>query len=298
MRSIRLFIGTFSVLMMTTVTSLAADFRMLDDTSTSSPPVKLQTVAYTSKSEYEITYPGDVLIPIASPNHFEIIAAAGIGAFDLEHGSLGITHSEIDKLVPEDDDWDNFAAQLGIGYVFFFRDPEQYDDSVVWFPSFGPQLNAYYIGRSNIEGDVWRFGNSNFNELSFTMPVESTRLMLDGVLTIATVKKKLSLYVKGGIGDAWNRAGYRDRDNGESCAVQNLNLDSESHSNFAWEVGTGLFYAFNHRIGVSLEYLYADLGKVKTSDEGTSGTITAPIIVPASFRLNSQAVMLGLHISL
>ena len=111
------------------------------------------------------------------------------------------------------------------------------------------------------------------------MPIKSTRVMLDGALTIVTVKKRLSLYAKGGIGNAWNRASYSDMANGDSsCTLQGLKLNTATHSNFAWEAGAGLIYAFNHRVGLSLEYLYADLGTMKTSATGNTGTIMTPLL--------------------
>lgn len=213
---------------------------------------------------------------------------------------LGVTSSETDRLVQSgNNNWNNLAAQLGVGYVHYFRAPQQHQGSVLWFPSIEPEVNAYYLGASTIKGDVWRFESADFNELTYKMPIKSTRVMFDGALTIATVKKRLSLYAKGGIGNAWNRASYSDADKGDSsCALQGLHLNTATHSNFAWEAGAGLIYAFNQRVGLSLEYLYADLGTMKTSATGNTGTITTPVIVPANFDLNSQAVLLGLHIAL
>lgn len=233
-------------------------------------------------------------------NHFEVIGALGVGAFDPGDGVLGVTSSETDRLVQSgNNNWNNLAAQLGVGYVHYFRDPQQYPDLVLWFPSIEPEVNAYYLGDSTIKGDVWRFESANFNELTYKMPIKSMRVMFDGALTIVTVKQWLSFYAIGGLGNAWNQASYRDTANGgSSCTLQSLNLNTATHSNFAWEAGAGLIYAFNHRMGLSLEYLYADLGTMKTSAIGNTGTITTPVIVPASFHLNSQAVLFGLHVSL
>ena len=229
-----------------------------------------------------------------------VIGALGVGAFDAGNTVLGVTSSETDKLVQtNNNNWNNLAAQLGVGYVHYFRDPQVNADRAQWFPSIEPEVNAYYLGNSNLKGDVWRFQSATFNQMTYSIPIHSARVMFDAALTIVKVKK-LSLYAIGGIGNVWNRAGYSDTDNApdSDCIDQRLSLNTRTLSNFAWEAGAGLMYAINHRLGLSIEYLYADLGNMETSAYGSTGTITAPVIVPARFNLNAQAALLGLHISL
>jgi opacity protein-like surface antigen len=233
---------------------------------------------------------------VAPANHFEGIGALGVASLDAGDGYLGVTSSETDRLVQTNrNNWDIFTAQLGIGYVYYLFGAQQYSENIQWFPWIDPEINGYYIGRGNINGDVWRFDSPDFNEMTYKMPIDSYRLMFDTALTVVS-KKQYSLYAIGGIGNAWNHASYSDADrNGIPCVNQYLNTNSTTRSNFAWEVGGGLSYAFNNRFAFSVEYLYADLGKVKTPAYGFSGTITDPVIIPADFRLTSQAVLFGLH---
>jgi len=238
-----------------------------------------------------------VIAPVMAQNHFEIIGAAGVANLKTGNGFLGVTTSETDRLVQTNrGDWDTFSGQLGVGYVYYFPGAQRYSESTQWFPAIEPEVNGYYIGQNNIEGDVWRFGSSEFNQMIYKMPTQSTRLMFDTALTILS-KRQYSLYGIGGIGNAWNRVSYRDADrSGVPCVDQELHLNSSRHSNFAWEAGAGLSYAFNQHIALSLEYLYADLGKVNSSSEGTMGTITTPVLVPAHFNITAQSALLGLHI--
>jgi opacity protein-like surface antigen len=240
-----------------------------------------------------------VLAPVKGPNHFEVIGAVGIANLMAGDGYLGVTSSETDRLVQTNrNDWSTFTGQLGIGYVYYLNGAQQYSENTQWFPWIEPELNGYYLARNSITGDVWRFGSPAFNDMTYNMPIESTRLMFDTALTVVS-KKQYSLYAIGGIGNAWNRVGYSDKDNnGIPCADQFLNLGATTRSNFAWEAGAGLSYALNNRFSLSLEYLYTDLGTVKTPDSGFTGTITAPILVPAEFRLTTQAALLGLHIAI
>lgn len=239
-----------------------------------------------------------VFTPEIMPNHFEVIGAGGVAALDAENSRLGVTSSEIDKLVQTNsDDWNTAAGQLGIGYIYNFCHASRCSDRVQWFPSIEPELNLYYLSSNSIDGDVWRFGSPGFNDLTFDMPLRSTRLMLDVALTVAAWRQ-YSIYAIGGLGNAWNRLGYSDRDKGNlPCPEQRLRLSSHTRSQFAWEVGGGLNFAFNDRIGLSLEYLFTHLGNVRTSGSGNAGILTTAII-PAHFNLSSQTGLLGLHIAL
>jgi len=234
--------------------------------------------------------------------HFEVIGALGAAQLNAGNSRLGVTSSETDTLVQTNSNqWDTLAAQLGAGYVYNIHFKGQYTGQVKWLSSIEPELNVYHLASNSIKGDVWRFNSAAFNELTYDIPLHSTRLMLDGALTIATWQR-LSVYAIGGIGNAWNRVGYSDTDNDSDsispCPEQRLKLNSNTSAHFAWEVGAGLIYAANNRIGVSVEYLYTDLGRVSTSANGNAGTTTAPMIVPARFRLKSNQGFIGLHVAL
>jgi hypothetical protein len=235
-------------------------------------------------------------------NHPEVIGALGIANLRAGNGSIGVTSSETDKLVQTNtNNWNTLAAQLGVGYVYYFHQSEHPTRKVQWFPAIEPQLNLYYlISNVGIRGDVWRFNNRAFNQLNYKIQVRSTRLMLDGVLTVVK-KRRNSIYVKAGIGNAWNRLGYSDSNKANStnpCPPDQLmHLVAKTHSNFAWELGVGALHEFNNNVGLSLEYLYTHFGTLKTSAQGSTGTITSPVITPATFNLQAQSVLLGLHFS-
>ncbi|MDR3477659.1 MAG: outer membrane beta-barrel protein [Gammaproteobacteria bacterium] len=249
---------------------------------------------YKGESDYK-----QLVAPVKSANHFEVIGGLGIAKLNAGNGELGVTSSETDKLVQTNSSsWNTFGAQLGAGYVYYMRGAQQYADHVQYFPSIEPELNLYYLSSNSIKGNVWRFNNSNFNQLTYDIPLHSTRLMLDAALTLASYKR-FSVYAIGGIGNAWNRTSYSDVDGANTpCPDQRLSLGSHNNSNFAWEAGAGLTFAFNNRINLSAEYLYTNLGRIKTSGSGNSGLITAPVISPAHFNLKTQTALLALHIAL
>lgn len=157
-----------------------------------------------------------------------------------------------------------------------------------------PQLNLYFNDYDNI-GDVYRFGSPAFVELNYKERILSTRLMFDLAVTVLS-KQQLSIYVKGGIGNAWNNVTYSDTANGSiNCNIQGLKLGDRITRSFVWEAGAGVIYALNDVVGISFEYLYTDFGRIKNPGSGNTGAITMPTITPASFSLRAQTFLLGVH---
>jgi opacity protein-like surface antigen len=227
--------------------------------------------------------------------YFEVIGAGSLSAANAGNGGLGIGN-ETDTLVQtKSNHWNAWGGQLGIGYVYFLRRAEIYADPLQWFPTIEPELNVYYNDYPN-KGNVYRFGNPALNQLSYNMPIRSTRLMLDAALTVVS-KDDFSIYGIAGIGNAWNRFSYRDSNNsGPTCPI-NLSLKNKTNSHFVWEVGAGIGYDLNNRLKATFEYLYTYYGSLQTSNNGTSGGFTAPISSPASFSFRTQALLLGLHLA-
>jgi opacity protein-like surface antigen len=233
-------------------------------------------------------------------NHFEILGAGGIAKLDAGNSQLGVTGSEQDRLVQTNsNNWNTAAAQLGVGYVYYFGNARPYSKKVQWFPSIEPEINGYYLASNSINGYVSRFNSPAYNDLSFDIPLHSARLMLDAALTVVSWRRT-SLYGIAGIGEAWNRISYSDSEKNTSpiCTNQRVSLSSNTNTNFVWEVGAGLNYDVTRRVGVSLEYLYTHLGTVKTSGDANTGSIATPVISSPSFNLKSQTALLGLNIAL
>jgi opacity protein-like surface antigen len=243
--------------------------------------------------------PQDAAGTVQSNNHFEVIGAYGRARLNADDSELRVTLSETDKLVQTNaNSWNTQAGQLGLGYLYYYHqaDPGR---RFIWFKYIEPQFNLYQLSSNSIEGDVWRFNNPNLNDITYDMPIHSTRLMLDAALNIASFQK-LSAYVKGGLGEAWTSVGYSDYCNNGNpvCSGQRLDLKTNLSPKFAWEAGAGLLFDFTNSVGMSLEYLYTDLGKVRTSAQGNTGNIVNPKVLPARFDLTTQTVLLGMHLSM
>lgn len=263
-------------------------------------PYKTPKHPYQYKHKYKDRYKDVVYKDVwVRGDHFEGIGALGPAKLHAGNSTVNVTSAEQDTLRQTNaNSWSTFAGQLGAGYIHYFPNPPQ-TGQVAWFTAFEPQLNLYSLVSNSINGQVWRFNSPAFNQLNFDMPFRSLRVMLDGALTVAEWER-LSVYAKAGIGFAWNRLSYSDRDNGSGgndCTNQGLNLNAHTNRNFVWEAGPGVLFAMNARTSVSFEYLYTDLGRVQTAASGNTGSIPTPAVSAAKFRLKSQTALLGLHIA-
>ena len=143
-------------------------------------------------------------------------------------------------------------------------------DELRWFPTIEPMLNLYYSS-FNINGDVYLFNNVFLNTPRYTTTIKNTRLLLDVALSIFS-KRGFSVYGLLGIGEGWSRLNYQDKI-GSDVRVK---LITEHETNVVWEFGAGLAYAFDRKFGVSLEYVWTDLGRMHTANSGSTNNIAFP----------------------
>ncbi len=238
--------------------------------------------------------------PIGFSDHFAIIGSLGVANLRVKNSVIGVTYDETDRLLQTNKNhWESLGAQVGLGYVHYFRGNTGYLGQAQWFPFIQPQVNVHFInGNPGIKGNVQLFESQDSNQLFFNAPVYSTRLMFDTALTVVA-RSPFSLYAIGGIGNAWNRMKYSDKTIGyEVNCNESISLRSHTHANFAWEVGGGLMANISNRIALNFQYLYADLGKARSSVIVNDSANHAPLYLPPIFNLSAQTLTLGLHIAI
>lgn len=217
-------------------------------------------------------------IALAETNHdhFEILLMGGLANLDAD---------DMDSLIQtNEDEWESFTGQVGLGYVYFFP-IELETGAVQWFPSINPQVSVYFLGGDDIEGEVSQ-QRSEFNDIDYTMELQSTRAMFDLALTLASIDW-FSIYAIGGAGVAWNKTKF-------STTHNQADLDTSNSSGIAYEFGGGATAQLRFDLAVSVEYLYTRLTDVGLADH------TDPDFDNQSseFDINSQAILLGLRLAL
>ncbi len=226
----------------------------------------------------------------------EFLVFGGIASLDAGDSTIRITSQETDQLVQtNENDWKAWTGQVGLGYVAQFAE-ELSSGEVDWFPIINPQINVYYLGGEDIEGDVWRFQDPNFNQADYSMKFHSTRLMFDLALTIAQIER-LSIYAIGGLGIAWNEIDFNARST-EVCPIEDVSLNSNNDNSFAYEFGGGLTYAAFDSMAISLEYLYTGFNNIGLGDHNDDVNDQGLDVKASDIDIHSQAVLLGLRFAL
>lgn len=150
--------------------------------------------------------------------------------------------------------------------------------------SFG--LNLFYFTTEQ-QGDVWQFQLPVFNNLTYTLPLCSTRILFNTEFTFRPIFKRVFPFVEGGIGLAINEASYADTPKPNNTVPPTL-LNHHTQSQFAYSVGGGFRIPFRKDMEASIRFVYSDLGRAKTASTGN-----LPVQGPISIELTSQSWLLG-----
>jgi opacity protein-like surface antigen len=226
---------------------------------------------------------------------FEVTVMVGLASVDQEDGSYQATSDQTNSLIQtEGDELGSWTAQIGVGYRYKLQDEDD-EDEIQWFTDLTPQINLYYLDGNDLGGEVYRFEVPELNQTDYTMDFSSTRLMFDLGLTVAAYQE-FSVYALAGLGVAWNNNNLET----STDDAYEIHLDDNNTTSFAYEVGAGVGYAITDDWGLSLQYLYADLGDA--SVQGTSHPVEGDkddFEIPGSDTdITSQALMLGVTMAL
>ncbi|STX50842.1 Opacity protein and related surface antigens [Legionella busanensis] len=227
-------------------------------------------------------------LPLAAAN-FDIHGGGGIAKFHTSNSSMMVSQSEIDTLGDPNNGWDNGIYQLGFSFFPGSAIPEPGAFNLLHTMSF--QVNAYHIAEDNFSGPVYRFGDHTLHDYNYKMNLRSTRVMADAVFNAFSFNN-LGIYGKLGVGEAWNRVDYSDYpiDGSDSSSIS---IHRKTRSGVAVEAGAGVQYNFTNGLGISFEYLYVDMDRVRLGHASSNSCLDG--IVSPTLSLESSAFLLNLH---
>lgn len=226
---------------------------------------------------------GDV---VEAPHVFEWSVAGGANWIHSNSPQLVISSFEVDRLHPNNDQVASLW-KVGLGYDALV--PQLHDRQ--FFNRLLLELNVYYTS-PKLKGDVWQYQLPQFNNYTYSASLSNIRLMLDAKPHVFAYHD-VSLYGIFGIGAMFNNISYTEQISAAGVPpASNLVLKSQSQTNFGYDLGVGLRKKLTERFDVSLEYVYAYLGKVSPSGVQLQNTVA--LVNPPSFSLNSQGVLLAI----
>jgi outer membrane autotransporter protein len=226
---------------------------------------------------------------------FQLNVMAGFSSLD-QDGNYVYSPTETDSLIQDGNDWNAWTVAVGVGYLYPLQEADE-DEEVNWFTAITPQLNLYYLNGNDIDGDIYRYENPDLDHASYTSEFSSTRLMLDFDLTVMAIEK-FSVFALAGLGVAWNNTELSVNYD-EALKYPDWSLDSTTTTAFAYEFGAGVAYDITDDWGISLEYLYANLGDANVSGYAPIGEDKDDLVIDSSdIDMSSQSIILGMTFAL
>jgi hypothetical protein len=224
-------------------------------------------------------------------NQLALSPQIGTSHLYVGNSTLKVTETETDQL-KEITNYDTPEASIGLSYTFPFKHTLSLRNTT-FFPNIKIALNYRYL-QQDVTGNVYQYMDPIANNYHYKINVNSMRLMLDSIITLFTICDKNSLYLLGGIGNAWNQIRYQDFPNTEIIDRGGIRLNKKNSNGFTYEVGAGALYSLTKQIDCFVEYRYAHFKEISTASQGIMDGM--PITVgPAHFPLRSQTVSLGMN---
>lgn len=224
-----------------------------------------------------------LLLPVtlyAYPSHTEITLGLGAISANLNTMQLPVSEDETDTLHSKGNTWD-WIETVGISQHFFVNS-QLINDAALG-------LNLYHFYYKST-GDVYLFGESSLNDLHYQLPIQSTRLMLDGKLS-AAICNPVRPFIIAGIGLAYNSVSYKDTPVTDD--VNGISLTTRKQTKFAYELGIGVERKIADSVSLFFEYLYADVGDLESSSFGNPD-----IYAPIKHTLHTNSLLAGINISI
>lgn len=224
----------------------------------------------------------------------------GVTWLQAKDSNIGITSktygfTEVDTLTSSSSDHAGAVATIGAGYVLPFEKDDP-DEEFLYLPGLIVSIDATYQFENDLTGDVYDYGDPEFDNYNYTYGIQNTNLLANFTLGLLEYER-WTLFGIAGLGIAWTWVEYSETPK-PGVPKGNLTLDTGSQTTFAWQGGGGIGYELFPELDLTLTYLYTDLGKVETSSNivsennlnGDSYISTTP-----AFDLHEQSVVLGLQ---
>ncbi|WP_298622704.1 outer membrane protein [uncultured Legionella sp.] len=224
--------------------------------------------------------------------HLEISGNFGAAKQSMSSSTFIVTETETDNLRQTNNPMIG-AFGFGVSYLFPLKEKTK------WFSEGRVGLNYRYLSNklwnNLVEGQIEQYQDPRMANYTYQMSLVNQRLMMDLSLTFWE-RERASLFVIGGLGYGWNKLHYSDYPN-PGIEEGNLTLNTSRTNRFTSEVGVGAFYQCSEQLKISVQYLYSYFGNIATGSYGyLNGDAT--VIYPAHFKLDTNAVLLGLHLAL
>lgn len=211
---------------------------------------------------------------------FKLSIYGGVADTSIDDGDYTLVGNQTEALAPDEKNSLNFVWGLGLAYRFVFS-KYLHDISI--------GLDMFHFNSSQ-KGDLLDYGL--FDNSTYQLEFESTRLMVDSEWTFHPIHSWLYPFVEAGIGFTANTTNYESTPDSNAAWEVGQSMSDNTIYQFAYNIGAGLKILLTPKIELSFRYLYAGLGSATTEESSASLPTIAGINTP----VHSQAWLIGLSL--
>lgn len=225
---------------------------------------------FTKNNEYSLFLGGTYL-----PN---MISGQTLQLTPYEHGLYADTFTQ-------QSDSGTFTWGLGLGHRYYISPTNKLGNL---FDSFAINAQFFELIPSNQTGHVLQFGLAEFDNYTYQLGVSNYRFMADGDLDFDPIWNVVG-FIEAGVGAASTTISYGSTPIAP-VLDPGLKLNKKTNWSFAYQAGAGLKFPTFRHCELSLRYLYANMGTMNSSVNGSTDILEKPLQVD----MNTHNVLLGL----
>ena len=144
---------------------------------------------------------------------------------------------------------------LGGGYSFDMSNQGRMDVGIGWYGDCEHEYKGY----------IDQYAKTSLRDFEYKYKVQTQRVVLEGSWSFPFYQQ-LEGFVTGGIGMRWNKfSNYSTNKLDPKEESPKPQFNKNTNSAFAWQLGTGVSWAFTPQWRASVFYLYANNGKAEAS---------------------------------
>ena len=184
----------------------------------------------------------------------------GGAGWNSEGNNRTIDYGEDDFDVFSNDSGREVAFQYGVGAGFNFHTAQQ--------GSMGVGIGWYGDVEHEYKGFIDQYGRNSLRDYSYSYKVQTQRVILEGSWDFPFYQQ-LEGFVTAGLGMSWNKfSSYKYTPLGSDSSPK-PQLQDNTKTGFAWQLGAGVSWAFMPQWRASVFYLYANNGKAESTANNT-----------------------------
>ena len=198
--------------------------------------------------------------PMPSSAHW-FVSAGSAEQFPLSSDNMRVNNN---SGFPEPYNQDTYSLNHSNGAVVALSAGRRWERDYQWLPAYSVGIAWQHFFNSRMNGTVMQYSDPAFLNYDYSWNVQSDMLLASAKLNLVQYQK-LSPYINGGIGGAFNQtSGYSETPLAGVTPRDTPGFTNNSSNQFAYQVGAGLDLQASKNVIFSLGYNYQNVGNLSS----------------------------------